>query len=172
MFQIIFFFFHFFFVAIASTCFLLFNPLLSIAFLLLHILLTFLPKFIEICMLVLCGCIEFMTWSEIVYKQQLKTLNWTILTIDGKQITEKNAALLRTCNVLEAMYTLHRQEKMWWLWSHWAPTILSTSEWVTLKLKTEIIKLWPHIADRFVIYRGNMTLEKKKNRLDSQCSNV
>lgn len=66
--------------------------------------------------LVLCGCIEFMTWSEIVYKQQLKTLNWTILTIDGKQIAEKNAALLRTCNVLEAMYMyiLHRQEKMWW----------------------------------------------------------
>lgn len=50
--------------------------------------------------LMLFECIEFMTWSEIVYKQQLKTRNSTISTIysfDGKQ-NGKKLHFLRTCN--------------------------------------------------------------------------
>lgn len=79
------FFFHFFFVAIASTCFLLFNPLLSIAFLLLHILLTFLPKFIEICTNVGVGVgVVWMYWVYDMIGNRLQA------TIENSQLNDSN----------------------------------------------------------------------------------
>lgn len=107
------------------------------------------------------------------YKQQLKTRNWTIEAIwqthsnnKEKKIKKKlySRELLQhtlyLCECVFARYTWTERrgerkkcaaKKVHWM-KQVSCVVHSVSERES-ELKTKIMKLWPHIADRFVIYK-------------------